>query len=58
MPAPSGKAAGPVEVVDRTPVTWAGDVSTALQAGRKSEPAPATLRIYEGNAEGKEFHFQ
>jgi len=45
------------EAAVRAPVTWGGDVSTALQAGRKGDPAATGLRIYEGSAEGKEFHF-
>ena len=40
-----------------SPVIWGGDVSAALQAGPKSEPARGTLRVYEGGADGKEFHF-
>jgi pilus assembly protein CpaB len=39
------------------PVIWGGDVSAALQAGRKGEPPSNTLRVYEGGADGKEFHF-
>lgn len=46
-----------VEVVARAPVTWGSDVSTALQTGRKSDPVTGMLRVYEGSAEGKEFHF-
>ena len=35
--------------------TWAGDVSPALNG---AEPgAPATVRVFQGNAEGKEFRF-
>jgi pilus assembly protein CpaB len=47
-----------VEVVARAPVTWGGDVSKALGTGRKSDPATAVFRVYEGGADGKEFHFQ
>jgi pilus assembly protein CpaB len=39
------------------PITWAGDVSAALQSAKKAEPAAGTLRVYEGGAEGKEVHF-
>lgn len=41
----------------RDPVTWAGDVSAALESEKKSRPAAGTLRVYEGGAEGKEVHF-
>ncbi len=43
--------------VVRAPITWGGDVSTALQSGRKGDPAATGLQIYEGSAEGKEFRF-
>jgi pilus assembly protein CpaB len=46
------------DLVVHAPVTWGGDVSRALDAGRKGDPATALLRVYEGSADGKEFHFQ
>jgi pilus assembly protein CpaB len=46
-----------VQAAAHTPVTWGGDVSTALQTGHKGDPATARLRVYEGSAEGKEFRF-
>jgi pilus assembly protein CpaB len=54
------KPGGPLSIeaaVVRTPVTWGGDVSAALQTGSKGDAAVTGLRIYEGSAEGKEFHF-
>jgi len=56
LPTPQTPA-GMVEVAARSPVTWGSDVSTALQTGRKSDPVTGMLRVYEGSAEGKEFHF-
>jgi pilus assembly protein CpaB len=50
-------APGTTEAAAHTPVTWGGDVSMALQTGRKGDPAAARLRVYEGSAEGKEFRF-
>jgi pilus assembly protein CpaB len=47
-----------VGVATSAPVTWGGDVSKALDTGRKGDPATTLLRVYEGSAEGKEFHFQ
>jgi hypothetical protein len=46
-----------IEAAAHAPVTWGGDVSTALQTGNKGDPATARLRVYEGSAEGKEFRF-
>jgi pilus assembly protein CpaB len=43
--------------VPAAPVTWGGDVSAALRTGRKGDAATIGLRVYEGSAEGKEFHF-
>ncbi len=39
------------------PVTWGGDVSAALQTGAHRSGAGATVKLFEGNADGKEFHF-
>ena len=39
-------------------VTWGGDVSTALQVGHKGDQSSNMLHLFEGSAEGKEFHFQ
>jgi pilus assembly protein CpaB len=47
-----------IPAADRAPVTWAGDVSAALQNGRRGETAATALRLYEGSAEGKEYHFR
>jgi pilus assembly protein CpaB len=47
-----------VEVAAHPPVTWGSDVSTALQSGHKGDPTTALLHVYEGSADGKEFHFQ
>ncbi len=41
----------------RAPVTWGGDVSAALQPGRKSDPASGSMHLYEGGSEGKEIRF-
>lgn len=51
-------AAAAVDVVAPAPVTWGGDVSRALQGRRASEPATGMLRVYEGSAESKEYHFK
>jgi pilus assembly protein CpaB len=48
---------GNIEAAVHAPVTWGGDVSTALQTGHKGDPVAARLRVYEGSAEGKEFRF-
>jgi len=58
MPDPPATPPAAVNVAARAPVTWGGDVSSALQKGPKGDPATAMLRVYEGSAEGKEFHFQ
>jgi pilus assembly protein CpaB len=50
-------AAGPIAAAAPGQVTWGGDVSSALQSRRKSEPSSGTLRVYEGSADSKEFHF-
>ena len=42
----------------RPGITWGGDVSAALDAGRKNGASSTnTMRVFEGNADGKEFHF-
>lgn len=38
-------------------VTWAGDVSPALRLNDPAHSAPNTVRVFQGTAEGKEFHF-
>ncbi len=41
-----------------TGITWGGDVSAALDAGRKgTNSQTSTLRVFEGSSDGKEFHF-
>jgi len=37
-------------------VTWAGDVSPALGGG-DARKAPAMVHVFQGSADGKEFHF-
>lgn len=44
-------------VAARAPITWGGDVSPALQAGRKADPSSASIRLYLGGADSKEIHF-
>lgn len=39
------------------PVTWGGDVSTALRAGPRADSASGTMNLFEGGAERKEIHF-
>jgi pilus assembly protein CpaB len=56
-PPPATASVTPVEVVSKAAVTWGGDVSSALQTGRRTDPTGGVLRVYEGSAEGKEFHF-
>ena len=52
QPAPAGAA------VNSTGVTWAADVSPALGQGiREPHPDSSTVRVFQGNADGKEFHF-
>ncbi len=58
QPVPAGARTAPVDVVAHAPITWGGDVSSALQNGRKGDPATGTLRVYDGTTEGKEYHFQ
>jgi pilus assembly protein CpaB len=48
--------AGPPGVSQRAPTTWAGDVSPAL-AGQMTHDAPDVVRVFQGAADGKEFHF-
>jgi len=56
IPAASG---APLAVtVGRAPITWGSDVSSALQSGRKGDPATGMLRVFDGSNEGKEYHFQ
>jgi pilus assembly protein CpaB len=55
--APLAPAAPAADVAVHAPVTWGGDVSSALQGHRKSEPRNGMLRVYEGSAESKEYHF-
>ncbi len=53
LPAPSATAGKPG-------ITWGGDVSAALDSGRKGGAAGTTntLHVFEGTSDGKEFHFQ
>jgi pilus assembly protein CpaB len=46
-----------IPVAEHAPITWGGDVSAALQAGHKTDPGSASMRMYEGGAEAKEIHF-
>ena len=48
--------AGPPDASRSTPTTWAGDVSPAL-AGQTTHDAPDIVRVFQGAADGKEFHF-
>jgi pilus assembly protein CpaB len=45
------------EAAPRAPVTWGGDVSTALQGGRKPESGSGSMHLYEGSADAKDVHF-
>jgi pilus assembly protein CpaB len=47
-----------IETAAHAPVTWGGDVSSALQTGRKTDPTPGIMHVFEGGAEGKDIHFQ
>jgi pilus assembly protein CpaB len=38
-------------------VTWGGDVSAALQAGRKTDAGSGSMHLYLGGADAKEVHF-
>jgi pilus assembly protein CpaB len=38
------------------PVTWAGDVSPALDADASRSPAPA-VHVFSGGSDGKDYHF-
>ena len=38
-------------------VTWAGDVSPALNLNGPDHDTPSTMRVFLGTADGKEFHF-
>ncbi|MBV9734920.1 MAG: Flp pilus assembly protein CpaB [Acidisphaera sp.] len=45
---------GPVAPV----ITWAGDVSPALNETRQNGGGAGTVKVFTGNQDGKEFHFQ
>lgn len=38
-------------------ITWAGKVSPALAEGDTPRAASRTMRVYQGSADGKDFHF-
>ena len=38
-------------------VTWAGDVSPAMNLNGADHGTPSTMRVFLGTADGKEFHF-
>ncbi len=38
-------------------ITWAGEVSPALREGDSAHLNANTVRVYQGSADGKEFHF-
>jgi pilus assembly protein CpaB len=38
-------------------ITWGGDVSPALRAGRGTAPTPQTLQIFQGATKREEFRF-
>jgi len=48
--------AGPAGASHPPPTTWAGDVSPAL-ASQATHEAPDVVRVFQGAADGKEFHF-
>jgi len=48
--------AGPAGASHPAPTTWAGDVSPAL-ASEVTHEAPDVVRVFQGAADGKEFHF-
>ncbi|NOG72880.1 Flp pilus assembly protein CpaB [Roseicella sp. DB1501] len=53
-------ATGTEQTADQPPpaITWAGDVSPALRAGRgNAEAPPQTLQIFQGAAKREEFRF-
>jgi pilus assembly protein CpaB len=56
-PTAANAPVAPTASAAQAQVTWGGDVSSALQSHRKSEPASGMLRVHEGSAESKEFHF-
>ncbi len=58
QPAAAVAAVSSAAIPPPAPVTWGGDVSTALRSGSKGNPVQATLHLYQGSADGKEFHFQ
>jgi hypothetical protein len=37
-------------------VTWGSDVSTALSNANATAP-PVMMRVFQGNAESKDYHF-
>jgi pilus assembly protein CpaB len=47
---------GPPGSPRQAPTTWAGDVSPAL-ASQVTHDAPDVVRVFQGAADGKEFHF-
>ncbi len=47
---------GPPGASHPAATTWAGDVSPAL-AGQPTHDAPNIVRVFQGAADGKEFHF-
>jgi len=40
-----------------TSITWAGEVSPALKQSETGHGDPRTVRVFQGSADGKEFHF-
>jgi pilus assembly protein CpaB len=49
--------AAAIQAAEHAPIMWGGDVSAALEAGRKSDPGLGSMHMYEGSAEAKEIHF-
>ncbi|MGC8525300.1 MAG: Flp pilus assembly protein CpaB [Acidibrevibacterium sp.] len=47
----------PTPTAARPSITWAGKVSPALVEGDAPHGASKTMRVYQGGADGKEFHF-
>ena len=51
-------ASGAEAPVEAATITWGGDVSPALRAGRgTAEAPPQTLQIFQGAAKREEFRF-
>ncbi len=46
-----------VEAAAQAPVTWGGDVSSALQVDPQADPGAGVMHLYEGGADRKELHF-